>query len=473
MGSVFVAKNKCGIIEGTMAGDEKQLTVSEKKANLKEARARKLAANIRIVRFCYGVFIRVNDRWQRFTDNVFSEQCYKMFGAGISKSQISDLDHLFRSAADDVTHLSRYLALPDGRVYDMEELEFTDQIPHEDVIFSTTVNPTNGDSHKKWLLEVANGDEGVARDILYTLAPIFMHKKPHGVVWYLGSGANGKSTVLNVIYNIVDNAFLTEMSVKSIEDERDSLDLNGMMANVCRESSEGHLDDSGSYKRLGDHNHFKVHKFNSQDRAWVNGNVHHIFNANNIPTFSDKSSGVRRRTFVVPFNAKFKQDPTYEERLFTQEFLGDMLGAILEAGKAVQGQDFSDILSETTQIVKNKYDQETNTAETYVKELLDSGIYAFNNFTNLETDYTNWCDEGGHARLGRKTLVRVIDEMGFVRKTVRIDGKTYKRYIVEGKRFDDLILVGGIRVGMYRSANSEIELPETEHNDLDNLMELL
>lgn len=451
----------------------KEVSASEERASLKEARARKLDANIRIVRFCYGVFMRIDDRWQRFTDALFAEQCYKLFGAGISKTQINDLDHLFRSAAKDVSHLSRYLALPDGRVWDMKNLEFTTEVPHEDVIFSTTVDPTNGDSHERWLLEVANGDAGVAKDILYTLAPIFMHEKPHGVIWYLGSGANGKSTVLNVIYNIVDNAFLTEMSVKSIEDERDSLDLNGMMANVCRESSEGHLDDSGSYKRLGDHNNFKVHKFNSQDRAWVNGNIHHIFNANNIPTFSDKSSGVRRRTFVVPFNAKFKQDPTYEKNLFTEEFLGDMFGAILEASKEVQGKDFSDILSDTTKVVKNKYDQEVNSAETYIKELIDNDILAFNNFTLLENDYTNWCSDGGYARLGRKTLARVIDEMGFIRKTVRVDDKTFKRYILNGKKFDDLEPITGLRSGLHRLKGSGVITIDDEDNTNEYYQQLM
>jgi hypothetical protein len=101
------------------------------------------------------------------------------------------------------------------------------------------------------------------------------------------------------------NRWFSQLTVKQIEDERDTPMINGRLGNVCLESNDGHVKDTGGYKNLAEHSTFNVHKFNSQDGVQVDGNVHTIFNANNIPTFADKTQGVRRRTFTIPFKASF------------------------------------------------------------------------------------------------------------------------------------------------------------------------
>jgi phage/plasmid-associated DNA primase len=106
--------------------------------------------------------------------------------------------------------------------------------------------------------------------------------------------------------------------------------INGRLGNVCLESNDGHIKDTGGYKNLAEHSTFNVHRFNSQDGVQVDGNVHTIFNANNIPTFADKTQGVRRRTFTIPFKASFEQDSTFDEKLFAKkDFLSDLLGELL------------------------------------------------------------------------------------------------------------------------------------------------
>jgi phage/plasmid-associated DNA primase len=452
------------------------LSNTEEKMTLKAKQAKAIATKHRIVRFRGAVLYRSNEGWEPLSYDEFARICYSVHGAGLRQTQIKDLQHLFFTTSDDLTKYAHYIALPDGRVWDMKKLEFNDSVSPEDCVYTTGISPTNGKSHRKWLEEVTIGDKHLADDIIKALAPVFMDKKPFGVFWFLGNGANGKSTTLKALYAIfgskapyTNNRWFSQLTVKQIEDERDTPIINGKLGNVCLESNDGHVKDSGGYKNLAEHSTFSVHRFNSQDGVHIDGNVHTIFNANNIPTFADKTQGVRRRTFTIPFRASFPQDNTFDERLFAQEgFLSDLLGEILETTVKLRNAGYSYNFSEKTLAAKQDYDEEVNTAETYFEELVQTEVWGFTNFTDLTKDYQSWCDERSFTALGKKSIAHAAKIAGFERKSFRHDGKLITRYVHGGWDAEALIeLPKHQRWGMFQKADSDIELIESE-NDIDN-----
>lgn len=460
-----------------------ELTNVEQKMSLKQRQAQAINEKYRIVRFRGAVLYRADDGWEPLSFDEFARMCYKVHGAGIRQTQIKDLQHLFFTSSDDLTKYAHFIAMPDGRVWDMKELEFTDAVSHEDCIYTTAVSPGEGMSHRKWLEEVTLGDKALADDIIQALAPIFMHKKPFGVFWFLGNGANGKSTTLKALYAIfgseapyTHNRWFSQLTVKQIEDERDTPTINGKLGNVCLESNDGHVKDTGGYKNLAEHSTFSVHKFNSQDGVQVDGNVHTIFNANNIPTFADKTQGVRRRTFTIPFKASFPQDNTFDERLFgTEGFLEDLLGEILRTTVILKKNGYSYKFSDQTLKAKEDYDEEVNTAETYFEELVATEIWGFTNFTDLTRDYQKWCDERSYTALGKKSVAHAAKIAGYERKSFRKDGKLVTRYVWEDWDPEELIKLTQ-RWGMFQKVGSEIELDESENSldkTYDSLLELL
>lgn len=448
-----------------MAKEESELTSTEKKMTIKQIQAKAIANKHRIVRFRGAVLYHNGTGWEPLSSDEFARICYQVHGAGIRQTQIKDLQHLFFTSSDDLTKYAHYIAMPGGKVWDMKKLEFNDSIAHEDCVYTTAIAPTNGKTHRKWLEEVTLKDKGLADDIIKALAPIFMHKKPFGVFWFLGSGANGKSTTLKALYAIFGsdapfshNRWFSQLTVKQIEDERDTPMINGRLGNICLESNDGHVKDTGGYKNLAEHSTFSVHKFNSQDGAMVDGNVHTIFNANNIPTFADKTNGVRRRTFTVPFKASFEQDNTFDEKLFKKKgFLSDLLGEILEATRELKKNHYSYNFSEQTLIAKQDYDEEVNTAETYFEELVKTDLWGFKNFTDLNKDYHNWCDERSYTPLGKKSVAHAAKTVGFERRSFKQDGKLMTRYVREGWDPEDLTELSH-RWGMFQRSDSDIEL---------------
>lgn len=335
--------------------------------------------------------------------------------------------HNIRITAKDRSDLSRYVAFRD-KIWDMKELRFTDDTL--DWVYSSDIAPsTNTEPAWKFLVQLAAGDENLANDYLQALAPIFMERKPSGIIWFIGSGSNGKSALINALYRIIGQYF-TSMTTSSIEDGRDTPRLNGVLGNICRESSEGRVEDTERYKAIGTHEPFTVHKFHSQDTIEVFTDFHTIFNANNIPVFSDKTKGARRRTLIIPFPAHFKDDPNFEERTFTDEFLGGLITLILGATEQIRDQGYRYQWSDTTLEAKEAYDNDVNSAESYLRYLLDSKIVGFYNYAMLKLNYETWCHHNGLVPLGVTTLKRVMqNEVGAIRKTVRLeDDKIVGRY---------------------------------------------
>lgn len=468
-----------------MAKDEELVKSStEQKMTLKQAQATKINLKYRIVRFRGAVLYRAEDNtWEPLSYDEFARMCYKVHGAGIRQTQIKDLQHLFFTSSDDLTKYAHYIGLPDGRVWDMKKLKFTEDVSHEDCIYTTAIAPGEGNSHRKWLEEVTRDDKDLADDIIKALAPIFMYKKPFGVFWFLGNGANGKSTTLKALYAIfgseapyTHNRWFSQLTVKQIEDERDTPMINGKLGNVCLESNDGHVKDTGGYKNLAEHSTFNVHKFNSQDGTIVDGNVHTIFNANNIPTFADKTQGVRRRTFTIPFKASFPQDSSFDEKLFAREgFLSDLLGEILRTTVAIKKNGYNYDFSDQTLKAKEDYDEEVNTAETYFEELIATEIWGFTNFADLTRDYQKWCDERSYTALGKKAIAQAGKISEFKRRSFKNDGKLVTRYVHADWDPEDLIELNQ-RFGMFQKAGSEIELDVSENSldkTYDNLIALL
>ena len=106
--------------------------------------------------------------------------------------------------------------------------------------------------------------------------------------------------------------------------------------------------------------------------------------------------------------------------------------------------------------MKDKYDTDANTAQTYADELVEQDIKAFENYNQLRMDYENWCLDHGYKPSSINVLRRAMDEKGFERKSTRQDnGKVGKMYALPGNY--EMQLVSG-RLGLYQVKGSEVDI---------------
>lgn len=396
------------------------------KTRAKERRVESLTIVKPTIKFKGQHMIRVAGEWQTLTRDLFDTVFYDTFG-GMTITTINETFNMVKATAPNRDDLADYIALGDGRVWDMAKADFTTEVANEDCVFATAYSPNSAHTAavEQFLLEVANGDRSVRDDILQSLAPLLVSKKPAGVIWWQGKGRNGKTATMDLLYKLFPN-HLSGVTLKQLEDERDTLALNGKLGNIVRESSETVIEDSRTYKAVGTHEDFWVHKFHSQDQVKIDGSLHHVFSTNNMPIFSDKSDGARRRTLIVQFKNQFKDDPTFQERVFTREFLEGFLHLLLKAAAKLRDNNFQYDWSPATQTVKSDYDKVVNTAETFAKWMVEEvNVVFFSNFAQLRNAYNWWCDNNSYTALGKSHLRYAVVEAGFVRSSRRKDdGRT-------------------------------------------------
>jgi phage/plasmid-associated DNA primase len=431
-----------------------------KAEEIKQLDIARIQANMRVARFKgTTLYMADNGYWQPLSEDYFKTVAYETLSTP-SKARIAEVWDYMQFGTPDLTKFSQYIRMGD-LVWDTKAVEFTEHISTEDCVYATPYTPDLDPVASEFVLDIAHRDITMYNTIMQTIAPVFLAYKPAGVIWWKGGGRNGKTTLAQVLYDLFPG-FIANLTIKQIEDERDAPVLNGNLANIVKESSDAYIQDSKAYKSIGTHEDFPVHKFHSQQSVMIDGSLHHIFSANNIPTFADKSDGARRRTLIIPFDVKFPDDPTFIDRTFTPEFYSQHLGLFIQFAKLLKSQDYHYNFNEHTAEVKERYDVSTNSAATYLDELATQYIFGFNGYGDLSMDYENWCIENGYATLSRQFLRRATEDADFHATTIRdADSRLIKQYIKAPYTFADLELIGGRRPGIYRQINAPDELVES------------
>ena len=405
-----------------------------------------VTAQVRIVRFRGRPMVLQHEPFPHFTPlhrEAFNEIAYPALG-GVTRSRMSDVFAYIASTTEDLSENDRYILFglvddPTHAIWDMETLDWVTEVEGDRAVWRSPFAPLapDEDDPLEFVMQLAGGDAEVYDDIMQSLAPLVMARKPDGVIWWVGDGANGKSTLMDAIWRLFPGQ-LSSINVKRLTDGRDTPSLNGTLANVVKESSEGRIEDTEIYKAIGTHENFRVHKFHSQDDTEIRGNLHHIFSANAIPAFNDKGFSARRRTFIIPFRERFESDPTFEKRTFKPEMFGRLIAEVCRYAVRVREQGYRYKWSAITLGAKEEYDVEANSAEEYAKQLVSEGVVGFDSFLPVRTDYENWCAENGYVPLGMGNLRRAVQAVGFERMSVRVeDGnaiiKRYKLVSIESK----------------------------------------
>ena len=399
----------------------------------------------------------------------FNRIAYPVLG-GVTRSRMSDVFAYLGSMARDLTGNDHLIGFGD-RVWNMRKVGWVES-SFDDTIWRCPYPAIDVtlDDPVEFVMQLAGGDQDVYDDIMQSLAPLVMDQKPDGVIWWVGAGANGKSTLMDAIYRLFPGQ-LSSINVKRLTDGRDTPSLNGTLANVVKESSEGRIEDTEIYKSVATHENFRVHKFHSQDDIEIIGNLHHIFSANSIQAFNDKGFSARRRTFIIPFNERFTSDPTFEQRVFTPEMFGRLIVEMCRYAVKVKNQGYRYKWSAITLGAKEEYDTEANSAEEYAKQLVSDGVVGFDSFLPVKMDYENWCAENGYVPLGVGNMRRAVQAAGFERLSTRggtgEHSPVFKRYRLPGIEGADMVTFSMSRPGFFTVPGFTAPEPVVDNPEVD------
>lgn len=266
-------------------------------------------------------------------------------------------------------------------------------------------------------------------------ACLLKHNRYQKAFLLYGSGANGKSTILNLVKKFLGKNNITSIELdKLTTDKFAPAELENKLANIGDDINDSALRDTGTIKKLFSGNSILVQRkgerpFNLEPYAT------HIFSGNTIPRSLDKSDGFYRRWILVPFVAKFSTsdedyDPLIEDKITTETALSYLLNLGLEgAQRLIKNGKFTEPESVIRALAE--YKTENSTVLSWVEDKgLDEDYFTDTPIDKIYSDFVDWCKLSGiktNNVTGKKTFNKeIIAKFGFEDKAKqRSDGKRY------------------------------------------------
>jgi len=255
----------------------------------------------------------------------------------------------------------------------------------------------------------------------------------------VGSGANGKTTFLNVVRELLGDEYTTTKPVHKFDEDNHVADLYGALANIDADLSEGSLSSEGiaTFKRLVGGDTIDARKL-YEDAFSFKPTAKHLYACNQVPDVStyvsDHDIAFWRRWIVVEFPAYFperseKRDPDLEDRLTTDDALAGVLNWAIDGWARLRDQDrFTNV--ENHDETRRLWQSWGESVDKFVNECVERETDADRITTgDAYARYQAWCRENGEDSVGRRRFTDTLkqEDVGY-KGSIRIDGRVSRGY---------------------------------------------
>lgn len=260
--------------------------------------------------------------------------------------------------------------------------------------------------------------------------------------YFVGDGANGKSTLIHIIQALVGQGNYAAISLPQLGGNRFApANLEGKLVNLSEESSgtEMSFEEMNAIKNLSAGGDIEAER-KGQQAFTFNNKAKLIFSANKTPRFKEAGPAIRRRMLVIPFDHKITNpDKRVENRLIADiPKICSMLVRRIQENVLTNGGRF--VVSRggaSAQEAQEKVLMAGNSVVEWAKECLesDAGLSEDKYISGNEAfqKYTQWCltnnfKATNSAQFGYLLTHGVLSSAVKSSKVLRIGGKSVRVY---------------------------------------------
>ena len=253
-----------------------------------------------------------------------------------------------------------------------------------------------------------------------------------------GEGANGKSTFLTIIQNILGEENISSLDLKELDAKFQNAELFGKLANIGDDISDEFIVNASVFKKLVTGNRIQVQRKGERPFEF-NNHAKMLFSANNIPRIKDKTGAVLRRLLIVPFDARFSaDDPDYDSaityKLQAQEVMEYLIQLGLKSLKEViKRQAFTE--SEKVKVEVAEFEEMNNPVKAFLNQCEENGIQILNESVGVVFEkYSAFCTVNGYQAVSQMECTKQIKRLrGYDTAQIRV-GKNRHRVYVEAQK---------------------------------------
>lgn len=320
------------------------------------------------------------------------------------------------------------------KIYDLEAEEFIDYSPDHVFLnrfpYDYKPDAPECETVTKTIRDIAAGDDAVM-DLLYEAMGncFYMVNSFRGAVMLYGrSGNNGKSTLLNMITQLIGRKNASFLSLQDTAERFRLADVYGKAANIGDDISNAFLSDSSIFKKLVTGEEITAER-KGRDPFSFRPYAKFFFALNGLPPVGDKSKAFFGRVLLVPLNKDFSQagDVSLKNRTWTTEEMECLTRHAMEGLKRLRAAGrFT--MPECVKEALEEYERENNP----VKEFLDEmGSVEGRPTQEVYNNYNSWSIANGHKNvMTRKRFTKeVCEQTGLESGAIRRGGGVVRSYM--------------------------------------------
>lgn len=247
---------------------------------------------------------------------------------------------------------------------------------------------------------IANGDRDVVNLLLETFGNCFyMLNSYRGAVMLYGpNGNNGKSTLLNMLTQMVGPENASFLSLQDTAQKFRLMEVYGKAVNIGDDISDAYFTDSSAFKKLVTGERVMAER-KGQDPVSFEPFAKMFFSLNSTPPISDKSRALFSRLLLIPLNNDFstpgKRDVALKNRKWTQSEMEYLVRLSMDGLRRLMEQgDFT--RPDCVVRAMREFEVENNPILGFLTE--------YENPADKPTaivygDFQDWCRNNGHKNI--------------------------------------------------------------------------
>lgn len=281
---------------------------------------------------------------------------------------------------------------------------------------------TNSDEdYKKFVLEMMGHCLIVDKEVKRMMGRFFI---------LIGSGGNGKGTLLSIIRAILNQKNCSGLSIKNMTDERYFNVLQGKLTNL----GDDIQDEPINNEQMKILKNISTCDFVEMRKLYKNANSVEltptlIFASNHVLKSFEKGESYKRRVVWMPMFTKVKKkDKRFITKITSEEALQYWIKLIVEAYfRLYENEKFTD--SKIVEDYNNKYHEENDTTLEFVSDLTVDDVIG-KRAPEIYADYEVWAEENGLNVQSKRALNSTIkDQLGLETGPKKINGTTKRVYL--------------------------------------------
>lgn len=353
----------------------------------------------------------------------------------LSMNKKREVKDYIKDKCEEKEEAPEYIICVKNGLINVKTLEFKSHTP--DVVIRNKIDidyyeQTKNEEIDTIMNNLAVGDKDIVQ-LLYEMIGYCIYRgMPFQKVFILvGNGANGKSTLLNMVTKLLGEENVSHVDLKEIAGNRfGKAELYGKLANIADDCSSSYLEDTSVIKRITGETYTSI-EFKGQNSFSTKINAKVILSYNTIPRMNDTTDGLTRRLVIIPLNAVFKKglpnyDPFIGEKLKKKENLEYVLYKSIHAiNRVLKEKEFT--IPQQVKDETEEYVRENNPVANFLYEVYQNDENEIGQIesTELFTAFEVWTRENNYrCKLRPNTFGKEMKKLGFVRK----QKSNHKRY---------------------------------------------